>query len=240
MRGVTIPATVRVVPPPSHPVREFGRWVARCTPPGSVVVNVGGGCNRSGAHPGVRRRAGRLVTIDPSPQVWLDATADERHQQTLEEYAADRPASADVAFAVYVLEHVTDPAGFAAAAAKVLRPGGSFLALTLNRWHYFGTATKTASVLGVEEWLLRHVRDPDLVQEYHVPTAYRLNSIGTVSRRLADAGFASVDLRMWDLPRLYEPYLPPPARGFATAWNRAAYAVGRPSLMGHLSVRAVR
>jgi hypothetical protein len=45
---------------------------------------------------------------------------------------------------------------------------------------------------------------------------------------------------MWDLPRLYEPYLPEPVKWFAPTWSRAAYALGRPNLMGHLTVRADR
>lgn len=240
VRRVGIPATVEVAPPPQHPVRSFSRWVAQSTPRGGTVLNVGGGCNRSGAHPGVRRRAGRLVTVDPSPQVWADTTADERHQATLEELARDRAACFDVAFAVYVLEHVADPVAFSDAAARLVRPGGSFLALTLNRWHYFGLATWTASRLGVEQWLLEHVRDADVVHEYHVPTAYRMNGIRQVCRLLGDAGFTSVEVRMWDLPRLYEPYLPGPLTAVATTWSRAAYALDRPGLMGHLTLRAVR
>ncbi|QIK65749.1 methyltransferase domain-containing protein [Nocardioides sp. HDW12B] len=240
MRGVTIPATVVVTPPPQRPVRAFARWVAQSTPPGADVLNIGGGCNRSGALPGVRRRAGRVVSVDPSARVDLDTVADERHRMTLEQFAPDHPESFDVAFAVYVLEHVADPAAFAEAAARVLRPGGCLLALTLNRWHYFGLTTWATSRLGVDEWLLRRVRDPEVVQEYHVPTEYRMNSIGSVAHRLEDAGFSRVELRMWDLPRLYEPYLPPPLKGVATAWNRAAYTLDHPALMGHLMLRAER
>ena len=97
----------------------------------------------------------------------------------------------------------------------MLRPGGSFLALTLNRWHYFGLTTWATSRLGAEEWVLRQVRDPDVVQEYHVHTEYRMNTIRGVARHLEQAGFSHVELRMWDLPRLYEPYLPGPLAGFA-------------------------
>lgn len=240
VRGVAIPATVEVTPPPRRPVRAFGRWVAESAPPSADVLNIGGGCNRSGTLPGVRRRARRLVTVDPSTQVWQDTLADERHQATLEDFARDHEACFDVAFAVYVLEHVADPVGFSEAAARVLRPGGSFLALTLNRWHYFGLTTWATSRLGVEEWVLRRVRDPDVVREYHVPTEYRMNTIHGVSRQFEKASFAQVELRMWDLPRLYQPYLPGPLDRFPAAWNRAAYALDRPGLMGHLSVRAVR
>jgi hypothetical protein len=93
-------------PPAEQPVRAFGRWVAATTRPGATVLNVGGGCGRSGPLPMVRRRAGRLVTVDPSPRVRQDRAADERHQLTLEEYAVHHEAEFDVAFAVHVHDRV--------------------------------------------------------------------------------------------------------------------------------------
>jgi SAM-dependent methyltransferase len=231
---------VAVIPAPDRPVQAFGRWVAASVAPGAAVLNIGGGCNASGSFPLVRRRAGRLVAVDPSGRIHRDSAADERHQLTLEQYAADHEAEFDVAFAVFVLEHVAAPASFTDAAARVLRPGGSFLALTLNRWHYFGLATWAASRLHLEEPVLHLVRDRPTVEAYHVHTEYRLNSIRCVERHLRVAGFSAVELRMWDLPSMYEPYLPGPLRGFAGRWSSFAYRTGRPELMGHLTFRATR
>jgi SAM-dependent methyltransferase len=204
------------------------------------VLNVGGGCNASGRFPAVRRRASRLVSVDPHASVHKDSDADEHYQQRLEELAADHAGQFDVAFAVYVLEHVTDPVGFTRAAARVLRPGGTFLAITPSLWHYFGLTTWATSRLGVDEWLLPRLRDPARVSDYHFRTEYRLNSIRAVSHHLDRVGFQHAEFRMWDLPRLYQPYLPGPVKGLAPAWSRAAYSLGRPNLMGHLTVRADR
>lgn len=238
--GPELSVEVTVTPPPERPVPAFGRFVAESVTPGARVLNIGGGCNASGRHPRVRQRAGWLVAVDPSGRIHDDSEADERHQLTLEEYAATHDEQFDVAFAVFVLEHVAQPAEFVQAAAKLLRPGGVLLALTPNLRHYFGLATWTASRLGFEEPLLRSIRDEGAVARYHVPTEYRLNSIRTVSRHLRGAGFAGVEFRMWDLPRMYEPYLPGPLRRFAGAWNHMAYRTGRPNLMGHLTFRATR
>ena len=231
---------VAVTPPPKRPVPAFGRWVAESVTPGASVLNIGGGCNASGRHPRIRKRAGWLVAVDPSGRIHDDSDADERHQLTLEDYAASHEAQFDVAFAVFVLEHVAEPEEFVRAAAKLLRPGGVLLALTPNLRHYFGLATWTANRLGFEEPLLSAVRDQKAVARYHVPTEYRLNSIRTVSRHLDRAGFAGVEFRMWDLPRMYEPYLPGPLRHVAGAWNHMAYRTGRPNLMGHLTFKATR
>lgn len=237
--GRGVEALVTVAPPPSRPVRAFARWVAESTPEGASVLNVGGGCNASGRFPAITRRAQTLVVVDPSARVLGNTHADERHQLTLEEFARDHAHLFDVAFAVFVLEHVTDPVAFTDAAAKVLKPGGAFLAITLNQWHYFGLMTRATSRLGLNEWLLRQVRDPHKVDEYHFRTEYRINSIGSVSKQLARAGFSQVEFRMFDQPRMYEPYLPKPVKGFATTWNAAAYRLGRPGLMGHLTFKAV-
>jgi SAM-dependent methyltransferase len=232
--------TVAVTPPPRGPVRGFARWVAESTEPGAAVLNVGGGCNASGRFPCIRRRAAHLVVVDPSARVFANSDADQRHQQTLEEFSRDHAEEFDVAFAVFVLEHVADPVAFTEAAARVLKPGGVFLALTLNQWHFFGLMTWAASRLGLEEWLLRQVRDPDCVDRYHVHTEYHLNTIRSARRHLERAGFSQVEFRMWDLPRMYEPYLPARLRGVARRWDVAAYRLARPNLMGHLTFKAVR
>ncbi|WP_156411697.1 hypothetical protein [Nocardioides sp. Soil805] len=83
------------------------------------------------------------------------------------------------------------------------------------------------------------MRDPREVDEYHCHTEYRINSIRSVTRHLARAGFSEVELRMWDLPRMYEPYLPDRLTGLATGWSRTAYRLHSPHLMGHLTFKAV-
>lgn len=220
-------------------MRHFARWVADSTPAGAAVLNVGGGCNASGDFPLIRRRAGSLIAVDPSAQVAGNRDADERYQQTLEDFALEHADRFDVAFAVFVMEHVADPAAFTRAAARVLKPGGAFMALTLNQWHYFGLATWGTSRLGLNEWLLRRVRDPAQVDEYHFRTEYRINSTRSVSRHLERAGFSRVEFRMWDQPRAYEPYLPERLTGLATAWSHTAYRLRSPQLMGHLTFKAV-
>ena len=227
-------------PAPRRAVPGFARWVADSLPPQACVLNIGAGAGLSGPMRPVRRRAERLVGVDPSPCVWQNPHLDERHERTLEEFALDHSAEFDLAFSVFVLEHVTNPEEFAQACARVLRPGGTLMGLTVNKWHYFGLTTWAATRLGISDWLLRRVRDPEAIEAYHYPTAYRCNTVRTVSRLLGDAGFSRVEFRMWDLPQMYTPYLPAPLTGFAATWNRAAYRLGQPQLMGNLTFKAVR
>ena len=86
---------------------------------------------------------------------------------------------------MFVLEHVADPDAFAVGCAQVLKPGGSLMGLTVNKWHYFGFTTWATTRLGVCEWLLHKVRDDGAIARYHYPTEYRANTVGSLSRRLA-------------------------------------------------------
>lgn len=234
-----ISATVVATPPPHGAVCGFARWVARECPAGARVLNIGAGHNLSGQLRPVSRRAGTVVGIDPDPDVLRNSTLDEAHQLTMEAYAATHPEPFDLAFSVFVLEHVRDPRGFTGACASVLRPGGVLMGMTVNKWHYFGLATWAATRAHVAEPLLRRLRPaPHQVAHHHFPTEYRINTTRSVSRHLERAGFEEVEFRLWDLTSMYEPYLPRPVRGFAKAYHDWVYGHDTPGLMGHLTFRA--
>jgi SAM-dependent methyltransferase len=232
-------STASVVPPPDDSVRSFARWVAHSVSPGAPVLNVGAGKDISGALQPLLRREPYLVGVDPDAAIESNTSLAERHRTTLEEFAAGNAGRFDVVLSVYVIEHVTDPAAFAAANAKVLRPGGEWFGLTLNVQHYFGATTRAMSRVGLSDWLLHRLAGDDLQHEHHFPPAYRLNSLHTLRRTCADAGFDRLEVRCYDATDRYQWYLPRGLGWFAPAYTRLAYAVGRPGLMGHLSFRAI-
>jgi SAM-dependent methyltransferase len=236
--GTHIRHQVRAVPSPPGAVASFAHWVAEECPDDARVLNIGAGCNLSGSLTSVRRRAGLLVGVDPDPAISDNPTLDERHCQSMEEYAATGPAPFDLAFSVFVLEHVHDPDAFTQACARVLRPGGVLMGMTVNMWHYFGLATWAATRAGVADRLLPHLRPRAQVDNYHFATEYRLNTIRAMMRHLEDSGFDAVEFRCWDLPSMYEPYLPGPVRGVAGLYHKAVYRIGSPYLMGHITFRA--
>ena len=240
VRGTHIPHQVRAVPAPSGAVASFAHWVAEECPDRARVLNIGAGCNLSGSLSPVRRRAAVIVGVDPDPAISDHPTLDERHCEFLEDYAASCPEPFDLAFSVFVLEHVQDPAAFTHACSSVLKPGGVLMGMTVNMWHYFGLATWAATRAGVADRLLPHLRPLDQVDNYHFATEYRLNTIRAMMRHLESTGFEEVEFRCWDLPSMYEPYLPGPVRGVAGLYNKAVYRIGSPHLMGHITFRATR
>jgi SAM-dependent methyltransferase len=156
----------------------------------------------------------------------------------LEEFAASNAGRFDVVLSIYVIEHVSDPAAFAAASARVLRPGGDWFGLTLNVRHYFGGTTWAMSRIGAADWLLHRLEGDRVGHEHHFPPEYRLNSVRALRRVCADAGFSRLEVRCYDATERYRWYLPGGLQWFAPAWTTFAYAVGRPGLMGHLTFRA--
>jgi len=78
------------------------------------------------------------------------AGLDIEYRQAAAEDLADAGESFDAVLALEIVEHVADPALFLTAAARLVRPGGAFIAATLNR-------TPKAFVFGIlgAEYLLR-------------------------------------------------------------------------------------
>lgn len=237
---MVIDRTIRIVAPSKKRAAKYDMWVAEACSPGCQVLNIGAGYNLSDPFNAVKAKSPYVVGIDPDDSIWGHLGLDERYQVSMEEFAPDHGARFDLAFSIYVLEHVDHPRAFMEACAQVLKPGGALFGLTLNRYQYFGLVTWVTTRLGVSEAVLRRLKTQEEIDSYHFPTQYRLNSIGSLTRHLDWAGFRSVEFRCFDQPRRYAYYLPERLKGFCYAYTRAAYALGRPSLMGHLSFRAVR
>lgn len=233
-----IRTSVHVIPQPRFGVGRFARWIAESCEPGGPVLNIGAGKNLSGALRPVLRRSPYLVGVDPDSSLEANLSLAESHQMSLEQFAPANQDRFDVAFSVYVLEHVADAAGFTNACGRVLKPGGSLYGLTLNMHQYFGAITWASTRLGIADWMLEKLKGREVIDEYHFATQYRLNTVRTLTKRLDAASFRSVEFRCFEETGRYAAYLPSPAKGFADVYTKAAYALGRPGLMGHLSFRA--
>ena len=100
----------------------------------------------------------------------------------------------DVVASSWVLEHVREPKVFLAEVRRVLRPGGTFVALTINGWHYM---TWVRRLIG---WLPHRVAQRLVYRLYHrpdedtFPTCYRLNTVSQVERASEAAGLEMTSL----------------------------------------------
>jgi SAM-dependent methyltransferase len=114
--------------------------------PGCAWLDVGGGHDIFPQNPGLARelvsRSAKVVAIDPSDNVLRNRFVHERVQSTLEEYRPDQQF--DLATMRMVVEHVSSPEGFVEQLARLVKPGGVAVVLTINR----------LSPIGLLSWLL--------------------------------------------------------------------------------------
>jgi SAM-dependent methyltransferase len=88
----------------------------------------------------------------------------------------------DVIGSCWVLEHVTDPDVFLNEVKRILRPGGMFIGLTVNAWHYVTGLIRTVGLLphSVTQWLVRRLYGR--AEHDTFPTVYRMNTASAMRR----------------------------------------------------------
>jgi SAM-dependent methyltransferase len=165
--------------------------------PGSEVLELGAGAGEINVHD-LRGRVKRMVGIDLSNRVTTNPLLD----QGIIADATDQPFednSFDLVFALYVLEHIEDGPAFCREVVRVVRPGGSFIALTPNLYHYV-PAISRLTPHRFHEWIgtRRGHHEEDVV-----PTFYRLNSRRALTTHLRAAGFDDVELTMIEVQPNY-------------------------------------
>lgn len=92
----------------------------------------------------------------------------------------------DLVFTRFLFEHLRDPHPLLSELNRVLKPNGSLLFLTPNRWHYVALAAQ-ATPHSFHNWYNHIIRGRNVEDTF--PTLYRLNSLRTIRRELTSAGF---------------------------------------------------
>src|SRR4051812_25433977 len=118
------------------PADVYEATVANAVFPGCDWLDVGGGASPFPDNPRLAAelaaRAGRFVGVDPSANVHDNPYTREKHRAFIENYHADAPF--DLATLRMVAEHVTDPPAVVAALARLVKPGGRAIVLTVDLW----------------------------------------------------------------------------------------------------------
>jgi len=149
-----------------HPYDAFEREVRRSLRPQGTLVDAG--CGRTApVLVKFRGRAARLIGIDVVDFTeWVEGV--ELYQRDLADTGLES-GSADVVMARSVMEHVTNPLAVYAEVARVLRPGGVFVASDSLR--------------------------SDMHEAGHVGDTYNPVDPATLEARLLAAGFAAAAVR---------------------------------------------
>jgi SAM-dependent methyltransferase len=128
----------------------------------------------------LRGKVAKVIGVDIDPAVLANEHVDERHVFDGKRVpCAD--ASIDLIVSDWVLEHVMDPAGFAAEVARVLKPGGWFCARTPASLSLLALASRMVPNRRHAQ-LLETIQDGSRKQEDVFPAYYRLNSHRALAR----------------------------------------------------------
>jgi SAM-dependent methyltransferase len=234
-----VPVDVVTLPSARDQFVELLAWLDAVHPGQVDVLDVGGGGEFYDFPSQIRARARRLVGVDPDPRVMNRPWFDDAYPGLVEDYARNAAERFDIALCVYVAEHVETPGPFLEAIRSVLRPGGSCFGVTPNLWHYFGLTSAIAARLGLEDWLLPKVRTDELIEAYHSPVRYRLNTIHRLDATARDAGFERIEVRTLEQSGMFETYFPPHLRWWPRGYSRVVNRLGRGALFGTLLFRLV-
>jgi SAM-dependent methyltransferase len=173
----------------SLPADVYETLVAKLIVDGVRWLDVGGGHSIFPENPALARtlaaRCGRVVAVDPSDNVRKNTSAHETVQSRLEAFQPNE--AFDIATARMVVEHVIDPESFVAALARLVRPGGAVVILTVGLWSPV-TVVSRLLPFRFHHTIKRMVWGGD--EEDTFPAFYRMNTRRSLRRLFDWAGFS--------------------------------------------------
>ncbi|MGN6497090.1 MAG: class I SAM-dependent methyltransferase [Tsuneonella sp.] len=168
-------------------IQFYGR-IAALVQPAMVVLDLGAGrgCQFED-HNAYRRdlrmlrgKVAKVIGVDVDPAVLSNEYVDERHVFDGKQLPCG-DASIDLVVSDWVLEHVMEPASFAAEAARVLKPGGWFCARTPASLSLIALASRVVPNRNHAR-LLDKIQHGARKEEDVFPAYYRLNSRRALNR----------------------------------------------------------
>lgn len=148
------------------PVLQFMRMLYDFVEPTSQVLDIGAGAGEKNVYK-LKGRCREIIGVDLDSRVASNPLLDKGLVADVERLPFER-GSFDVVFSICVLEHIEKPRKFVAEVKRVLRPGGHFLTLVPNQFHYVTFLSKMTPLLVPQmvqlekrEARVRHI--PDLL-----------------------------------------------------------------------------
>jgi SAM-dependent methyltransferase len=173
--------------PDRHPYNILEREAQRRFHTGCVLLDAGCG-HRAPLLRKLAPAVGRAIGVDACP---CDAVGVEYIRADLARTGLP-PESVDIVVSRSVLEHLSAPIDVFREISRVLRPGGSFVFLTPNRWDYASVAA-TAVPNRLHPYLIRRLTGRKECDTF--PTFYRANTSRAIHRLARLSGFEVESLR---------------------------------------------
>ncbi len=204
---------------------------------GGNAVALDIGCGRGVARQAepIQRIAAKckvLWGVEPDTSIMHAPCFEKVWQTTLED--ADIPdSSVDLAFSYFVIEHIVSPDAFAEKLHRILKPGGIFVAATVNAKCLFARTANVCRALHIDELVLRISHGNAKTDDYHYPTTYKMNSSSDYERLLQSGNWASIELDFLENDEWFY-YFP---SGFRWLGNVARAILRHPKYYSYLFVQ---
>ena len=174
---------LRHFPPETHPYRVLERRIDQSLFPGATVLDIG--CGRGAPNLiRLRGRASRLIGIDLVSFI-VDDPDLQLIQTSVEQMPMVGSGEVDLAYSRAVMEHLENPAAALREIARVLKPGGRYIALTPSFWDY-GSIIAWIVPNAFHGKIVKFSEGRDEVDTF--PTHYRANTKTALRRLAEDAG----------------------------------------------------
>jgi SAM-dependent methyltransferase len=157
--------------------------------PGFTVLDLGAGRGAL-SHLDMRQEDVQVFGTDIDPAVEGNQQIDEGRTIEPDGTIPWGRETFDLAFSSFVWEHVEHPLQFLGEVARVLKPGGLYLAQTPSSRHYVAAAARLTSY-GFHK-RFNALRGRDVVDTF--PTFYRLNSRSQINRAALSAGLETQEI----------------------------------------------
>jgi SAM-dependent methyltransferase len=180
-------------------------------------------------------RAGRYIGIEPDTDVAPPASCQEFHATVLEK-APIEVGSIDVAFAVFVIEHLDQPEAFFDAIHRILAPGGVFWGFTIDARSPFAFISKAMKAARIKDRYLDHMFGRGDERHRNYPTLYAANTPPRVKQ--LTSRFSSCEVVSLHHVGIIDGVLPRPLRPLSHALDQVTIKRGWPGT--NLAIRLIK
>lgn len=189
----------RWFPPHTHPYRKLEAIIHASIDKTSTVLDIG--CGRTAPTLlSLRGKAGALIGVDLVPFT-IEASDAKLIPGSADDMGGIPSGTVDFAYSRAVMEHLDNPERALAEIARVLKPGGRYVALTPNFWDY-GSLIAWLVPNRFHGQVVKYAEGRNEIDTF--PTCYKANTRASVERLARQSGLA---LTAFDYLGQYPNYL---------------------------------
>lgn len=179
------------------PVEHFVDELYKHVDSESTVLDIGAGAGQNNPYQ-LQGKCREIVGVDLDSRVLTNSLLDRGIVSDVLHLPFENQ-SFNIAFSIYVLEHIQDPNAFIREIHRVLKPGGMFFALTPNYWHYVPLIA-SCTPYSFHRW---YNEKRGRASDDTFPTYYRMNTRRTLRKQFQQMGFDEKNMKLIEVQPNY-------------------------------------